>query len=391
MRTATGRQTLWTTLFGLAAPLLIAAPASATVFSVNTVVDKVDSTDKKCSLREALQAANTNTRNGDCNATGSPGYDEIRLMAGTYPVNATMTITDDLSIRSPGNNSTLDTAQSFNTFYVNANLYFELGGVQMKGGTGQAIFGSDGSFVSLDSVVIRDRNYGGAGQTGGVSVAQSAGMWLYKTTMASNKNATKGGALLGGLGTSIELDYSTLENNHTRQYGGGVQSEGYFFCYNSTISGNAADKQGGGVMIAAGDADIEFCTITQNKANQTNQGSGIKIVSSSSSVVLRGSIVAVQLNANTCSGTLQSSGNNLFGEVAACTIQLKPTDLAYTTASTLQLAALAYNNGATRNHLPARSSLANYRGPSGACPFDDQRGLTRKSQCDVGAVESIAP
>jgi CSLREA domain-containing protein len=386
--------TLCTTVFGLTATLLIAPQASAAVFSVNTLVDKIDATDKKCSLREALKAANTNTLIADCKVAGSPGYDEIQLMAGTFPVVATLTVTDDVGFRSLGNNSIFDAAQSFNTINVAANIYFDLDGVQIKGGTGQAIFGGNGSYVAVDNSTIRDRNFAGLGQLGGIVVAQSATVALYKSTMAHNINATKGGGLMGGLGSSVEIYNSTLEGNHARQYGGGVHAEGYFFCYNSTISGNAADNQGGGVMIAAGDADLQFCTITQNQANQLNQGSGIKVVNSTSVVNVWASIVANQKNANTCSGPVGSQGNNVFGEVgtaAGCTIATRPTDLINIKANTLQLGALAFNGGVTRNHLPAPGSLASYRGPVGSCLTDDQRNFPRKNQCDVGAVEGIAP
>ena len=58
-------------LVALLTPLALAAPASATDIAVTTHSDLVGA-DGRCSLREAITAANTNATFGDCPAGERP-------------------------------------------------------------------------------------------------------------------------------------------------------------------------------------------------------------------------------------------------------------------------------------------------------------------------------
>ncbi len=81
-----------------------ASLAGAATITVNTLADELNA-DGDCSLREAVQAANTNSAVDACTA-GTAGADLILLPAGTIPVAATILVTESVTIRGAGRAST---------------------------------------------------------------------------------------------------------------------------------------------------------------------------------------------------------------------------------------------------------------------------------------------
>jgi CSLREA domain-containing protein len=80
----------------------VATPAYAATITVNTTADEFNA-GSDCSLREAIQSANTNTAFGGC-TTGS-GADTILIPAGTYTVTRAglddLNVSGDFDITSP--------------------------------------------------------------------------------------------------------------------------------------------------------------------------------------------------------------------------------------------------------------------------------------------------
>ena len=72
--------------------LLACSPAHAATITVNTTADEL-ATDGNCSLREALQAANTDTAIDGC-AKGS-GADTVVVPAGSYDFSAALAGSED--------------------------------------------------------------------------------------------------------------------------------------------------------------------------------------------------------------------------------------------------------------------------------------------------------
>lgn len=81
-----------------------ASLAGAATITVNTLSDELNA-DGDCSLREAVQAANTNAAVDACTAGGA-GADLILLPAGTIPVAATIQVNESVTIRGAGRAST---------------------------------------------------------------------------------------------------------------------------------------------------------------------------------------------------------------------------------------------------------------------------------------------
>src|SRR5262245_45105770 len=86
-------------LAAAAATMLLAAPARAVEFTVNTTADHAaDACDGECTVRDALAAADA-----------LPGADTITLPAGTYDLGSALRIASDVTISGPATgDATLD-------------------------------------------------------------------------------------------------------------------------------------------------------------------------------------------------------------------------------------------------------------------------------------------
>jgi len=143
---------------------LLAAPAHASLIFVNTADDELN-TDNDCSLREAIEAANTNTPVDGC--TGGQSIqtdaiflvvsDEIVLDAGLGP----LVITDRVNLVGAGRDTTIISQQSTIQLFVveMVNTSHDVEFSQMTLRDGHAVPGLYGGAVQLmegDSFIFRD-------------------------------------------------------------------------------------------------------------------------------------------------------------------------------------------------------------------------------------------
>ncbi|HQY64437.1 MAG TPA: CSLREA domain-containing protein, partial [Polyangiaceae bacterium] len=98
----------------LLSTLIAAAPAIAATITVTTLVDELNA-DGDCSLREALQAANTNAAVDACTA-GAAGLDTVVLPAGVIPLSVTISVSDAVIVRGAGRASTTINRGAANAF-----------------------------------------------------------------------------------------------------------------------------------------------------------------------------------------------------------------------------------------------------------------------------------
>ena len=221
-------------IFGLNTHLM-----SATI-TVNTLVDE-NVTNGKCSLREAIVAANTNI-GGDCNM-GSAGIDIIDIdVIGTITIVSTLpTIVDSVKIIGKGTDKLIIQGPGY--YSVPAYDPSELQGIFIFRGI------SSPSIYELKGMSLRDgRNVNSmlTSLTGGaVSIKGDVDFTLDHVHISHSKSDESG----GGLSFAVYLNNSKLK------------------ILSSTFFWNEATDGGGGLYVK-GDADV----IIKNSTFQRNDG-----------------------------------------------------------------------------------------------------------------------
>ncbi len=389
------------------------APAAATTITVNTFDDELNA-DGDCSLREAIQAANTDTAVDACPA-GS-GADTINVPTGTYTLTITGLFDDaalqgDLDITSSVTIIGVDAVATV----INANgidRVFEIIGsptvvisnVTLSGGNGNGNNGggirvNGGSLTLERSVITGNTGYQGGG------ILNVGTTFIFDSAITGNIASSSGGGIRND--TFLTIVNSTVDNNTAaNEAGGGIQNHGTLTLTNSTLSNNRAAYNGGGLYNGYGPlstgstTNLNNVTVTNNVADTDNDGSGdgSGIYTVPISVVnLRNTILASTLSpfgSANCFGTLTSQGYNLVDDTTGCVLD------GNTTGNVIglnpNLGPLQDNGGPTFTHALVAGSPAIDAGNPAGCADNsgnplstDQRSFARPqgSACDIGAYE----
>jgi CSLREA domain-containing protein len=431
---------------------LVFLPASpfATTFQVTKTHDtNSNCKPSNCSLREAIDAANTN-----------PGADDVPVPAGTYLLTlGQLVVSDDVSIAGAGQTSTIiDGNATDRVFDIEVpSGVVEISGVTIQNGYaffsggGISTFSDYGDLTLTDSTVSNNATaYAG----GGISnVSYYGNLTLTNSTVSGN--SVYGSNTFGGGGIysrgNLTLTNSTVSGNSVyASYvayggGGGIYNDGNLTLTNSTVSDNSIYGEfsvGGGIRHSNGEATLTNSTVSNNSVggylhfcggginvwgvnpsnltltnstvsgNTSSSGGGIcframansyltltnSTVSGniategsgggirSRSLTLANTIVADNVVDN-CSDSVESLGYNLTDD-DSCGLTA-PSDLVVSDA---MLGPLADNGGPTETHALLPGSPAIDAGSVDCPPPDtDQRGVTRPqgASCDIGAVEYL--
>ena len=397
--------------FGLA--LSPGAASAATITVANTGDGPAGGPDDVgCTLRDAVQAANTNAPVSTCPGDNA-GADTIVLQSGkTYTLSqhglddnnskGDLDIAGQTTIKTDG--AGLAT--------IDANTTFSAGGPVTGADRAIHVLSSAGA-VTLDHLRIENGFVdAGSGFVGGGGILVQAPTTILDSEVVGNQVTGSfepaGGGIYARTATGIlTIDASTIANNKVEggnePLGGGIaayESSPTLTITNSTISGNTVSAGGLAAGILAGDfqnhpvANLTNVTITDNRGEgQNSRGGGIYL----SAGTVTGSLIAGNTTDPTYSpefrdcytgGTISSGGGNLIGVAGGCEFK-KPNDITGTDAAPVNanLGLLLDNGGPTKTLLPNPGSQAINRG--GTCPATDQRGFFRASvaPCDAGAVE----
>lgn len=389
----------------LVSPAVPARATSDAVINVNTLADELN-TDGDCSLREAIQAANTNSAVDACPA--GAGDDKINLPDGMITLSRAgadedNNVTGDLDIRGnlviqgAGRDSTI-----IDGGYKNPSTYID------------RVFHITGPYTVVISRLTIQHGFASTGLLGGGGILNQGTLTLQDVSMQDNRAVNVGGAIDNYLGTAT-LYNTFVNNNYSTKDGGGIFNNGQLLLNTSTISGNVAVNGGGGLDNRGG-ATIQNVTISGNSASAGgglfNDGEGLFVLYSSlvantatalpgnkggnieiaESIRMKTTIVANSLSGPNCAGsnTIVSEGFNLEN-TDTCNF-IDATDVINVDP---MIDPLADNGGPTLTHALLLGSPAIDVADDIDCPEKDQRGAFRPADgdgdevaiCDIGAFE----
>ncbi|HET7063356.1 MAG TPA: CSLREA domain-containing protein, partial [Rudaea sp.] len=392
---------------------------AAHLYNVTKTDDTFDGVcDADCSLREAIQAANVASTNGEAGAVIVPAGHYVLTRTGTGETdNATgdLDISNDMAIYGAGMDQTVIDANSIDrvinlvTPAQDANTLI-LGDLTLTHGNATDAVSRGGainnnpltpSFIGLERVALVDNH---AAQTGGGLDTGGSGTIRESRFSLNVAGAAAGGALLfNPQDRPFEIESSTFDGNDGGNSGGAIQTHGNLRLTNSTISGNHVAQQGGGIFVVNGPFQMSSTTVAFNKAGTPafwNHGGGLYLESINTfTYTLFNNIIAGN-TVDDClifSGTIESHHNHVQApgqDPVACTFA-GPGDV--TGTDPLLDPLLANNGGPTPTHALPFTSPAHDTGdpagcnaPDGLPLVNDQRGAgfpRLDGRCDKGAFE----
>ncbi len=229
-----------------------------TAFFVNTIADDpaatAADTDGYVSLREAVQAANTNAVYGDAVAgEGGGAVDSITFdptLTGQTIVlgGLDLTVSDDLSLTGPG---AADLAISGNhasgVFWIDAGVAVEISGIAITGGSaddGGAIY-NQGTLTVAHCALMHN-----TALTDGGAI-ENLGTLSVSDSVFSNNSASYGGAITNWsllvAAPSLTIINSMFDGNSAQSQGGALWNDGILHIEEGTFSGNSSEGTGGAI------------------------------------------------------------------------------------------------------------------------------------------------
>ncbi len=263
------------------------------------------------------------------------------------------------------------------------------------------------SLLIEDSVFQGNRaSYGGALYIEcGVCAEEDADrITIRRTSFVGNQASLDGGAIYLWGWNELLVEGSTFAGNQAR-FGSAIYlddwgpsdpfwsdpsqwpaSDDDVTIVNSTFSGNAATGpltavgDGGAIYAEADVGDVLLRSVTV----ADNIGGGVFSLTGAEVEIVNSLVVGSM--SDDCTGDVVSLGGNIDSD-GTCNLDPDLGDQAGVSAADLGLGDLANNGGTTQTHAIDEASVAYASALAGACPATDQRGVARKSPCDVGAFE----
>jgi CSLREA domain-containing protein len=370
-------------------------PVYAASIVVNTTDDELNS-DGDCSLREALQSANTDTVVDAC-AAGS-GTDTVSIPAGIYTLsiagtgedaNATgdLDITSNLTINGAGLATTIiDGGGIDRVIEVHPGATVQINNVTVQNGNRSGVLNR--GILTINNSTVTNNSIATFGGGGIYNVA--TGTLTVNDSTVSNNNATSpdlshgGGGIYSDSGGPVTINRTTISGNTTTGRGGGILGQDPTInIINSTISGNTA-LNGGGIFNRFGTVNFNNTTIADNVA--ADNGGGVWNFGGAlnyKNTILSSNNAATP--ADNCAGGITSQGYNISSD-ASCAFG----GIGDLNSTNPMLGPLANNGGPTLTHALLLGSPAINGVPLISCTVStDQRGVNRPTgaACDIGAYE----
>ena len=258
-------------------------------------------------------------------AASNPGFDEIRLLAGSSHQGQFLVNSDGLAIvggfatcaaGSPTGSSTLLGTNSSRALFLNSFGTVSLQKLNLTGGTvtgdgGGALFQGTGNILLIDVLVLGNS---ATGKGGNVFVSASPGLVVTftGTSLISQGNALDGGGLAcAGDGRVVFRDDVLVANNQATGDGGGVHLSASCELVHSSsgpgdgIVSNTAGLFGGGVYIEGGaelNTELGLFGLAVIQGNSAPAGSGGGVYLSGTGTVLRAFFADIRGNSALSAG-----------------------------------------------------------------------------------------
>ncbi|CAN5634241.1 hypothetical protein BH11PLA2_BH11PLA2_24990 [soil metagenome] len=321
--------------------------------------------------------------------------------------NVELSINDAVTITGPANARVTIDAQGksriFNTSGASTKAAISLNNLTLTGGfqdttVGGAIIAEDELLQAINCNFTNNMAVaGGAIAFIRRGIAFSSGVLdLANCTISGNTATSSGGGVFFNYSGSATIVDTAIINNKSVATGGGF----YFFgpatgngltFRNSTISGNTAGSNGGGISLASfiGTLVVQNSTIVTNTAS--GQGGGIDNPFGGGGLLLQSTIVSgnqAPNGADISSSTLVNATNSAIGVTGTFGFG---TSTGTIIGQNLLLGPLANNGGSTLTHLPAANSPLKNAGSNPSNLPNDARGngfpRSADGGVDIGAVE----
>ena len=250
--------------------------------------------------------------------------------------------------------------------------------------------GSPGVYFDGDGFLLISRSEVTGGDFGGVQMSADVDdpLRIVQTTIAGNQ----GSGLEVDSAAGAIVTASTISGNHAADDGGGIRVDsGDLTVTRSTIAGNQANGDGGGISSSnlLNTVSLNGVTVARNVSNADDSvgGAGGGLFRLAGAFSVRNSLIVlnnqVSGDADECSGLFDSLGNNLLTELVDCTFG-GPNDLVRPNP---KVGALKANGGPTKTVALKGGSPAIGKAHKPSSTDRDQRGRKRDADPDIGAFE----
>jgi hypothetical protein len=300
---------------------------------------------------------------------------------------------------------------------INSTGLLTVVGSTISGNSTAGDFAFGGGIASMGAAVVINSTVSGNSTTGmsvGGGIFAIGSLSVTSSTIAGNSAFLDGGGIsIGGTGSTLTINSSTISGNvATMGSGGGVSTNttsATVTIDSSTISGNTAGTNGGGIAVwvpAGSPSSISRSTITDNTAGDSGGGISAGMIPGRT-LPLNHTIVAENSAGfgtgpdiyQELTGTITSTYSLIGDSTGAVVVNVGGSSLVGTAAAPIDpmLGALADNGGPTMTHALLPGSVAINSGDStamagaGGVPMFDQRGAAWArvigGTIDIGAVE----
>jgi CSLREA domain-containing protein len=297
-----------------------------THFTVTKTTDTADGVcDSDCSLREAIDAAN------------SEGNDVlVEVPAGTYTLsilntsgNESLNVSGDLNIgnynyeiiiEGEGSDATIIDGGGIHmndrVMYVKYSTNVKLENLTIQ--NGYTASNNGGGIYNLGELEIDECTITGSyGNSGGNIMNGSTGnMLIQESTISYGDALNAGGGIVNSIGGILTIEDSTIENNYTSYNGGGIYNyNSTLNIRNSIIKNNEANANGGGILNTYASYMEIYSSEISGNTSRTSGGGGI-YNSTDSTILADQTTIENNFSGQNYGGGISNSGSGAYFQLS---------------------------------------------------------------------------